>query len=275
MRGAGGYTPPMSKDELLRVWVVGRGRVGRGLIAGLARTHDRRLTVSLAGARRMPPRIDADVIVLAVPDATIEGVARSALERVEGAPVLLHCAGALGVEAFGALPRELPKVAFGAMHPLVSFADPKRPPPLDGMCFALAGAPRARRAGARIARACGATPIGRGPTGVHGPAYHAAAALVANGAAGLAFVGVSVLRELGLSKKASEKALGSLLRSVAHNVETIGVPAALTGPVMRGDQATVTRHRRALGRGTNPRKAYDALVPVIERCAEALQRKRK
>ncbi|MBO6940706.1 MAG: DUF2520 domain-containing protein [Deltaproteobacteria bacterium] len=265
----------MPKDELLRVCVVGRGRVGRGLIAGLARTHDAGLTVSLAGARRMPRRMDVDVVVLAVPDGTIEAVAQRVLERVDGAPVLLHCAGALGVDAYGALPREFPKVAFGAMHPLVSFADPKRPPPLAGTCFAVAGPKRARLAAARIAKACGATPMGRGTEGVHGAAYHAAAALVANGAAGLAFVGVGLLRELGLSKKASERALGSLLRTVAHNVETIGVPAALTGPVMRGDQATVTRHRRALRRGTDPRKAYDALVPVIERCAAALQRKRK
>ena len=265
----------MPNEELLRVWIVGRGRVGRGLIAGLALTQDSAMSVSLAGARRMPRRLDADVVVLAVPDGAIESVASRVLERADRPLVLLHCAGALGVDAFGHLPTDHLAVAFGAMHPLVSFADPKRPPPPQGTCFAIAGPARARRAAKRIATACGATTIGRGATGIHGPAYHAAAALVANGAAGLAFVGVGILRELGLSKKSSEKALGSLLRTVAHNVETLGVPRALTGPVMRGDRETVTRHRRALGRGTDPRRAYDALVPVIERCAAALQRKRK
>lgn len=224
----------------------------------------------------MPPLVGAEVVVLAVPDAAIESVARRVLDRTdaERPPVVLHCAGALGTEAYGRLPERFPTVAFGAMHPLVSFAHPKRPPPLAGTCFAVAGAPRARRAARRLARACGATAIGTGPDGIHGPAYHAAAALLANGSAALAFVGVGLLRELGLSKRGSEKALGSLLRSVAHNVETLGVPRALTGPVMRGDHATVRRHRRALGRSTDARRAYDALVPVIERCAEALQRRR-
>lgn len=267
----------MSNDELLRVWVVGRGRVGRGLVAGLALAGDPSLTVSLIGARRMPRQLDADVLVLAVPDDTIELVAAQVLERMPPgrSPVLLHCAGARGTEAFGTLANEFPAAAFGAMHPLVSFAHPKRPPPLEGCAFAVAGQPRARAVAERIAAACGAESLGRGPVGVHGPAYHAVAAMVANGAAGLAFVGVGVLRSLGLGKRASERALGSLLGTVAHNVQTLGVPNALTGPVMRGDRQTVTEHRRALGRGSDPRRAYDALVPVIERCAAALQRTRK
>ncbi len=262
---------------MLRVWILGRGRVGRGLAAALARTSDPTMAVTVSAARRLPPTVPADVVVLAVPDARIEGVARNLLARMADgpAPVILHCAGALGVEAFGGLPQRAGGVAFGAMHPLVSFADPKRPPPLAGTRFAIAGSARARRAATRVAEACGATVIGRGPAGVHGAAYHAAAALVANGAAALAFVGVGVLRELGLSKKASEQALGALLESVGHNVRTIGVPRALTGPVMRGDRTTVKRHRKALGRGNDARRAYDALVPVIERCAAALQRKRK
>lgn len=266
----------MAEGSPLRVWILGRGRVGRGLAAGLAWTSDPTLAVTVAPARRLPPTIAADVVVLAVPDARIESVARAVLARMApgAAPVLLHCAGARGVEAFGPLVEHGRGASFGAMHPLVSFADPKKPPSLEGACFAIAGAPRARRAAARVAAACGALPMGRGPAGVHGPAYHAAAALVANGAAALAFVGVGVLRELGLSKKHSEKALGSLLRTVAHNVETVGVPTALTGPVMRGDRETVKAHRRGLGPG-DARRAYDALVPVIERCAAALQRKRK
>lgn len=267
----------MSAESVLRVWILGRGRVGRGLAAGLAWTSDPGVAVTLTAARRLPPAIDADVLVLAVPDARIEEVARKALARTpaDAAPVVLHCAGSIGVDGYGLLPHQARHATFGAMHPLVSFADPKRPPPLEGMRFAIAGPPKARRAAARIARACGAEVIARGAAGVHGPAYHAVAAMVANGAAGLAFVGVGVLRELGLSKKASEEALGALLESVAHNVRTIGVPKALTGPVMRGDRGTVKRHRKALGRGSDARRAYDALVPVIERCAEALQRKRK
>ena len=269
----------MSDAERIHVGIIGRGRVGRGLAEALAAANDATLTVELhPGRGALPERIAADVLVLAVPDGAIETVARRLLPRLEArleAPVLLHCAGSLGVEAYGELPVQAPGVVFGALHPLVSFADPKHPPPLTEMRFALAGPPAARRAGTRLAEACGAVPLVRGATGVHGPAYHAAAAMVANGAAGLAWVGVGVLRQLGLGKGEAERALGALLESVGHNVRTLGVPKALTGPVMRGDRETIRRHRKALGRGTEARRAYDALVPVIERCAAAIQRKKK
>ena len=251
--------------------MVGRGRVGRSLAAALVEAPA--LRVTLVSSRALAKSLRADVVVLACPDRAIEDAARAVLEQTSGVSVVLHCAGALGAEAYGELPREWASVAFGAMHPLVSFADPARPPPLGGTAFALAGPPRARQAGERLARACGAEPMGKGPAGLHGAAYHAAAALVANGAAALAFVGVGILRERGLSKAAAERALAGLLESVAHNLRAVGVPRALTGPVMRGDRGTVERHRGALGPATDARRAYDAVVPLIERCAAALQPK--
>ena len=81
---------------------------------------------------------------------------------------------------------------------------------------------------------------------VHGPAYHAAAALGANGAAALAAVAVRVLEAQGMTRRDAERAMGALLRTVGENVETVGVPTALSGPVIRGDAGTVRRHREAL-----------------------------
>jgi predicted short-subunit dehydrogenase-like oxidoreductase (DUF2520 family) len=42
--------------------------------------------------------------------------------------------------------------------------------------------------------------------------------------------------------------LGPLLRSVAENVEKLGLPEALTGPVRRGDAAGVGKHLETLER---------------------------
>jgi len=42
--------------------------------------------------------------------------------------------------------------------------------------------------------------------------------------------------------------LGPLLRSVADNVEQLGLPEALTGPVRRGDAAGVARHLETIAR---------------------------
>jgi predicted short-subunit dehydrogenase-like oxidoreductase (DUF2520 family) len=73
-------------------------------------------------------------------------------------------------------------------------------------------------------------------------AYHAAAGLVANGAAALAAAGSELLESAGVARSIAPKLLGPLLRSVAENVERLGLPQALTGPVRRGDAEGVRRH---------------------------------
>lgn len=153
------------------------------------------------------------------------------------------------------------------MHPLASFADPAHPPPLAGVTFAIAGDAYAATAAEALASAVGAIPL---LASVHGPAYHALAALVANGAVGLVHASVPVLEDLGLTRSQAERAAGALLGTVAENVRTLGVPRALTGPVMRGDARTVAAHRQAL-RASPPgaAEAYDAILPVVLECARA------
>ena len=71
--------------------------------------------------------------------------------------------------------------------------------------------------------------------------YHAAAGLVANGAAALAAVAAELLVASGVPAADAPKMLGPLLRSVAENVEALGFPDALTGPVRRGDASAIER----------------------------------
>jgi predicted short-subunit dehydrogenase-like oxidoreductase (DUF2520 family) len=77
-------------------------------------------------------------------------------------------------------------------------------------------------------------------------AYHAAAGLVANGAAALAAVGAELLVRANVPRGIAPALLGPLLRSVADNVEALGFPDALTGPVRRGDAAGLEKHLAAL-----------------------------
>jgi predicted short-subunit dehydrogenase-like oxidoreductase (DUF2520 family) len=57
--------------------------------------------------------------------------------------------------------------------------------------------------------------------------------------------------------------LGPLLRSVADNVEALGFPAALTGPVRRGDAAGVQKHLATL------REKLPQAVPLYLEAAAA------
>jgi predicted short-subunit dehydrogenase-like oxidoreductase (DUF2520 family) len=72
--------------------------------------------------------------------------------------------------------------------------------------------------------------------------YHAAGGLVANGAAALAAAGARLLERAGAPAADAPKVLAPLLRSVADNVEQLGFPRSLTGPIRRGDAGAVRAH---------------------------------
>ncbi|MFK8004575.1 MAG: DUF2520 domain-containing protein [Polyangiales bacterium] len=232
----------------LRVVIVGRGRVGRGLKRYLAESDE----VSVRLVKGATQTISAaDVLLLAVPDAHIAEVAARLAPGSDA--VMLHCAGRLGVEAFGGLTRK----GLGALHPLISFASANAPPPNAGYAFAVSGDARAQKAARRLVKAMG----GHVLPGVHGNAYHAAAALTANGAAAISDVAIDVLVSVGVQRKNAARALAGLLHSVAYNVEKLGTPEALTGPVMRGDVQAIAEHRDALTK--HPRSAYDLVGRLI------------
>jgi len=248
----------------MKLLIIGRGRVGNALMRAIeasglleVRGEGRRYKASSVAA--------ADAIVLAVSDDSITSVARAIAPHLQRGATVLHCAGARGTDELIAC--EETGAAVGVMHPLVSFPGKRSNPSLRGTTFTVHGSPRAIGVSRRIAGACGARVV-VAQTGDAG--YHAAAALTANGAVALAFVSVGVLKRLGFDKRAAERAIGGLLQSVGENVQSLGVPAALTGPIARGEAEAIAKHRSALRRlNREALSAYDALVPVIVRCARA------
>ncbi len=251
-------------DARASLTILGRGRLGRGLAAALrARSFDVRLA-SGRDATETDLR-DAAVVLLAAPDPALPELAARIAPWLAPGAVVLHGSGRYDASLLA--PCRAAVAAVGAMHPLVSFADPEQPPALRGTSFVIAGDERAVSAATALARAMDARPV---HAAVHGPTYHAAAALAANGAAALADIAVRVLARMGLGRREAQRAIGALLRTVGENVERIGTPAALTGPVIRGDAGTVRAHRRALAElDAEARAAYDAVAPSILACARA------
>jgi predicted short-subunit dehydrogenase-like oxidoreductase (DUF2520 family) len=247
----------------MNVLIIGRGRVGSALADALKSSEQ--LDITLAGRRVRSSDVQAaDVVILAVPDASIESVSTRIAKDVAPGARVLHCAGARGTEVLAACQARGAHV--GVMHPLISFPSKRSHAALLGKTLTVSGSPRAIAASRRIARACGAR-IVVAQTG--DAAYHAAAALVANGTAALAFVSVGILERLGFEKRAAERAIGGLLGSVGENVARLGVPDALTGPIARGEVDAVKAHRASLRTHRDALAAYDALVPIIVRCASA------
>jgi predicted short-subunit dehydrogenase-like oxidoreductase (DUF2520 family) len=186
-------------------------------------------------------------VVVALRDKDIAPCAAALAERRlvgHERVAIVHCAGALGPEVLAAV--RGPNVAVAQMHPMISFASSKVAPSLLRGQLHVDGDARAVRVARALGKLLGMTP--RTIAGLDRVAYHAAAGLVANGAAALAAGGAAILERAGVAPLLASAMLGPLLRSVAENVERLGLPAALTGPVRRGDAASVTKHLDTLTR---------------------------
>lgn len=222
----------------MKVFILGAGKVGSALARALKSYGD---SVTLRAARKGVPstRIDADVLVLAVRERELGRLAAdlAASGVLKRNAIVVHNAGSLSAEALAPLRCACAGVA--QMHPMISFASTAFVPTLTrGHCHVKGDALAEKRA-RTLAKHLGMTPRSFAQLDVVG--YHAAAGLVANGAAALAALGAELLVLSGVPRSDTAKMLGPLLRSVAENVEKLGFPHALTGPVRRGDAAGMER----------------------------------
>ncbi len=229
----------------MKVVIVGAGKVGRAL-ARAGRRAGHRLT--LRSARQGPPsrRLKAELWILAVRDGQLHGWASRLSDAgcvADGAAVV-HLAGATGPEVLESL-ADSADVAIGQMHPMISFADAARPPELKGGHALVAGDALAVRRARLFCKSVGLVPRAWDDPDL--ALYHAAGAVLANGATALAAVAGEALAAAGAPSADIGAVLGPLLRTVADNIEHLGLPQALTGPIRRGDAATVQRHLCQIG----------------------------
>ena len=206
-----------------------------------------------------PEALEADLVLITTPADAIEPVAqrlaRLAPGRLAGR-VVLHTSGALGSEALAALERL--GAAVGSMHPMQSFASGRRPR-LEGVCFAIEGQPAARRLATRLARQMGGMPVVI--SGKAKAAYHAAGAFASPQLLTVIEVAVRLLEGSGFRRREAVAALLPLARQTLENFERLGARGAWTGPVSRGDAATIRRHEKELKKWPKEyREAYRALT---------------
>ncbi len=245
------------------VSIVGAGRLGRTLARGMgrlgwrigavvtrskatSRAAVRAIRSGNPGAQLTREVMDADVILLTAPDDALAVLARE-LARLAGkecrGKVVLHASGALDSTILKPLAR---CGAFtGSIHPMQTFTTHSQPD-LKGVIFTTEGHPRAQRAAREIARALGGTPVSIDRNSK--PAYHAAGTLVAGHALALTESATNILMNLGFTRGRALQALLPLMRQMLDNFEKHGPRAAWTGPLSRGDYATIKKHRRALRR---------------------------
>lgn len=230
------------------ITIVGGGRMGRALARALSEAGER---VNLWSRREAAGAVadavtGAATVILAVPDDAIAEVAvtLAGAGAVAADQVFLHLSGVLDARAL--TPLHPTGAALGSLHPLRSVADPEMPPDQwRGAYATVEGDDRATREGERLAQLLGLVPV-RVP-GRSKAAYHAGAVFAANYVVVLAAVAARLARQAGIADALSERIYLPLLRSAGENLMGQAPAAALTGPVRRGDLATIRAHLEALG----------------------------
>jgi predicted short-subunit dehydrogenase-like oxidoreductase (DUF2520 family) len=208
---------------------------------------------------------DVDLVFLTVPDDAVASVASEL--RLYGGQGIVHTSGALPASVL--VSAQAAGTSAASFHPLVAFAD------VDGSLAALKGATVALEGDesllgilSDLAWDIGAQPVRLPPGGK--AAYHAAAVLAAGGFVGLLDAIAELGRGAGLDERGSLAIYGPLIRQTLANAERLGIEAALTGPLLRGDVGTVDAHlevmnRLAPGAGDLYRAAARREVALAER----------
>jgi predicted short-subunit dehydrogenase-like oxidoreductase (DUF2520 family) len=246
------HTSPAPETALPPICLIGRGRVGGALQAAAERAG---LRCRLAGRDdALSAAREAEIALLCVPDAEIPGACEALAEatpplrfvgHVSGAGTLgaLAAASAAGASAF-------------SIPPLQTVPDAGAS--LQGAPAAVAGSDAgAIEIATRLASRLGLSPFAV-PEQARA-AYHAAASIASNFLVTLTESAAELLAAAGI-EDGRELLAPLVLRSAANWAERGG--SALTGPIARGDETTVARHRFALAE-------FDPdLIPLYEAMAE-------
>ena len=242
------------------VGIIGAGAVGTALGAALhragwpvvavgsrdegRRNQFRSLVPGVRAFAEAAPVLDeAELILLAVPDDVVPELANEL--RLYGGQALVHTSGVLGAEALE--PARAAGTQVGAFHPLVAFADTERAiAALHGATVAVEGDDELASLLAVMAEAVGATAVRLAPGSK--AAYHAAAVLSAGGFVALLDAIAELGAAAGLDEAGALAVYGGLIEQTLGNARALGIRAALTGPMTRGDVGTLARHLDALAR---------------------------
>ncbi len=229
-------TPPRA-----RLAIVGPGRVGNALANALGHAG-----YAVSGPLgRGADGLGADAVLLCVPDAEIvNAAAHVAPGRLVG-----HCSGVTGLGVLA------PHEAF-SLHPLMTVT-------AEGADFAGAGAaiagttPRGLGLARELAQALDMRPVEIAERDL--AAYHAAASIASNFLITLEAAAGRIAGAVGVERAQ----LVPLVRATVENWARLGPERALTGPVSRGDEATIERQRAAID------EVAPDLVPLFDELVTA------
>jgi len=238
---------------------IGAGKVGttlarllfaRGFVIPVIYSYSRDHAESLALMVRAKAADSAeevmtstDLTFLTVPDDAIAEFVALVTKELKG-KAIVHTSGAQEAGVLGGLAAQGAMV--GSLHPIFPFADVEQSVKgLPGTVFGVqAESQLLQRWLAEIVSALkGQTlTIGAGQKAL----YHSALVFASNYGVTLYAIAQRLLMQIGAESEVSTLALNTLTAGMVRNLQMMGVPDALTGPLVRGDVGTIETHLAAL-----------------------------
>ena len=183
----------------------------------------------------------AELIFITTPDDIIAQVCGKV--QWHAGQNVVHCSGAHSVDILEPA-RKLGTVV-GSFHPLQTFADVDQAiENLPGSTFSLEAEEPLLSTLEELTLLLNSNCVELKPGDK--VLYHAAAVFACNYLVTLVKLALDLWRDVGVSSKEATRALLPLLKGTINNIENIGLPDCLTGPVARGDSGTIVRHLNAL-----------------------------
>jgi predicted short-subunit dehydrogenase-like oxidoreductase (DUF2520 family) len=243
---------------MLKLGFIGAGTVGTALATRLSSEAYRVVAVSSrsqSSAERLAQAVggchaynrsqevadSAELVFITTPDDAIAAVAAE-VQWHPGQSVV-HCSGAASTDILESAKKSGARV--GGFHPLQTFAsvsqaienmpgstfalEAEEPllSTLKDMATALDGHWIELKAGDKVA-------------------YHAAAVIACNYLVTLVKLATDLWQTFNIPPAQAVQALLPLIRGTIHNIDTVGIPQCLTGPIARGDVGTIKKHLDAL-----------------------------
>jgi len=243
---------------MLRLGFIGAGTVGTALsvrlsskgyrmiaVSSRSQTSARKLAQAVSGSHAFNSNQDvadaAELIFITTPDDAIASVA-SEIQWHTGQSVV-HCSGALSTDILESAKKL--GVQVGAFHPLQTFASVKQAiENIPGSTFAV----EAEEPLLSILKDMATTLDGHWIElkANDKVVYHAAAVIACNYLVTLVKLATDLWQSFNIPQSQATQALLPLIRGTIHNIDTVGIPQCLTGPIARGDIETIKKHLDAL-----------------------------
>ncbi len=243
---------------MLKIGFIGAGTVGSALalrlkekgyeivaVSSRSRTSAEKLAQAIPGCRAVNNNQavadSAELVFVTTPDDAIAHV----ISEVKWRPgqSVVHCSGADSTAILE--PARKVGARVGAFHPLQTFASAQRAlENIPGSTFAIEAEEPLLTTLKDMATALDGHWIALKASDK--VIYHAAAVIACNYLVTLVKLATDLWQTFGVPPEEATRALLPLLRGTIHNIETIGIPQCLTGPIARGDAGTIKKHLDAL-----------------------------